>query len=330
MASLSIIPPMNDTPHTSTLYIPYSFLLILPLLLLGLLLAACGAAPPATIPPTPRTTTIVRLSTATPAPPTTAPEVAPTVAATANATQTLAAPIVLGDGPRRYGYRIVNQYPHDPQAWTQGLQWHEGVLYEGTGQYGRSSLRRVALETGEVLQQVNLPEQLYGEGITLLDGKIYQITWQNGIGLIYDASSFERIGDWRYDTEGWGLTHDGSSLIMSDGTSTLYFRDPATMAVTRELSVLDGTQPVTMLNELEYINSEILANVWQSDRIARIDPATGTVTGWIDLTGLLDRSTLTEPADVLNGIAYDATNNRLFVTGKLWPTLFEIELIPQE
>ncbi|GIV85068.1 MAG: glutamine cyclotransferase [Candidatus Roseilinea sp.] len=227
-----------------------------------------------------------------------------------------------------YTYTVVGTYPHDPTAFTQGLVYADGVLYESTGLYGRSSLRRVALETGEVLQRHDLPAEYFGEGLTLFDGRLIQLTWQNHTGFVYDAASFALQQTWAYPTEGWGLTHDGAHLIMSDGSATLRFLDPTTFQVQREVLVTDGGRPVVRLNELEYVNGEVFANVWQTDRIARIDPKTGRVLGWIDLSGLLAPEER-RGADVLNGIAYDAQDGRLFVTGKLWPKLFEITLVPK-
>jgi glutamine cyclotransferase len=242
-----------------------------------------------------------------------------------------------------YGYRVLQTYPHDPQAFTQGLVYHQGELLEGTGIRGASTLRRVALETGEVLQRVDLAPGYFGEGITLFEDRIIQLTWTARIALVYDAVTFDRIGDFTYPTQGWGLTHDGTRLIMSDGSSTIYFRDPETFEELGRISVTDLGTPVERLNELEFIDGEIYANVWLTDRIARISPETGQVLAWIDLTGLLrghrrdarplferqDRVRVgAERQDVLNGIAHDAGAGRLFVTGKLWPSLFEIELVP--
>jgi glutamine cyclotransferase len=227
-----------------------------------------------------------------------------------------------------YSYSIVNAYPHDPDAFTQGLIFDDGVLYEGTGLYGQSSLRRVELDTGEVLQIRELSDQFFGEGMTIYGDRILQLTWQSHVGFVYDKDSFELLREFSYSTEGWGITHDGTRLIMSDGTSTLHFLDPQTFEEIGQLNVTDSSGPVTMLNELEYVQREIYANIWQTDRIARIAPETGRVVGWIELSGLLTAEDVSEPVDVLNGIAYDADNGRLFVTGKLWPKLFEIELIP--
>jgi glutamine cyclotransferase len=225
-----------------------------------------------------------------------------------------------------YTYAIVNTYPHDPEAFTQGLVFDDGTLYEGTGLWGESTLRRVDLETGSVLQRVALASQYFGEGVTILDDRIIQLTWRSNIGFVYDRGSFDLLDTFAYPTEGWGITHDGTHLIMSDGTSTLYFLDPETFEETRRVTVADYNGPVTRLNELEYIRGEVYANVWRTDQIARIDPGTGRVLGWIDLGGLLDPADITSPVDVLNGIAYDVETGRIFVTGKWWPRLFEIEV----
>jgi glutaminyl-peptide cyclotransferase len=228
-----------------------------------------------------------------------------------------------------YSYTIVNSYPHDPAAFTQGLAWAgDGILYEGTGLYGRSSLRRVGLETGEVELLLALAPEYFGEGIALYDDKIVQLTWQSRIGFVYDAATFQQLHTFSYATEGWGITYDGARLIMSDGSATLYFLDLETFAEIGRIEAHDSRGPVRWLNELEYVAGEVWANVWNTERIARIDPDTGQVTGWVDLTGLLSEAGRHQPVDVLNGIAYDAVNGRLFVTGKLWPTLFEIELSP--
>ena len=251
--------------------------------------------------------------------PTTAPTAEPTAAPTEEPTpESTAIPV--------YTYEVVNEYPHDPAAFTQGLQFVDGVLYEGTGLRGRSSLRKVDLETGEVLQQIDLDREYFGEGIDVIGDRIYQLTWQNKVAFVYDRETFAEVGRFDYSTEGWGLTFDGTDLIMSDGTATLYRRNPETFAVIDRVQVQAGDDLVPLLNELEYVNGEVYANVWQTNKIARIDPTTGQVVGWVDLTGLLDKSTITDPVDVLNGIAYDAETDRLFVTGKLWPTLFEINL----
>ena len=222
-------------------------------------------------------------------------------------------------------FEVVKVYPHDPQAFTQGLVFSGGMLYEGTGLNGRSGIRKVKLENGEVLQVQALEQRHFGEGIALVEDAIVQLTWQSGVGFVYDRKTFQRTRTFTYSGEGWGLTYDGTRLIMSDGSSTLRFLDPKTLAQTGKLQVRDGSRPVERLNELEVVKGEIFANIWQTDRIARISPKTGAVTGWIDLAGLLDPRDA-RGADVLNGIAYDATADRLFVTGKLWPKLFEIRI----
>ena len=224
-----------------------------------------------------------------------------------------------------YTYRVVNTFPHDPQAFTQGLIFHDGFLYEGTGLEGRSELRKVELQTGKVVQRKALGQQYFGEGITLLGGHIYQLTWKNKVGFVYDPETFALQRTWNYTTEGWGLTHDGKQLILSDGTAKLYFLDPQTLKVERTLLVTLNGQPLPMLNELEYVKGKIYANVWQTPQIVIIDPQSGRVEGVVDLTNLV---LLNLGADVLNGIAYDPASDRLFVTGKLWPRLFEIQLVP--
>jgi glutamine cyclotransferase len=231
--------------------------------------------------------------------------------------------------PAHFSYQIVNAWPHDSSAFTQGLIFSDGKLYESTGQEGHSSLRLVEPQTGKVLKKVDVPEPYFAEGITLLNGKIYQLTWQHGIGFIYDAQKMEQIGRFEYNSEGWGITTDGRSLILSDGSNLLRFIDPDSFRVTRTIAVTDGSQRINQLNELEYVNGEIYANIWHDERIAAIDPQTGRVTGWIDLTGLLPPGDVNDPEAVLNGIAYDPTGKRLFVTGKLWPRLFEIQIKPK-
>ena len=228
-----------------------------------------------------------------------------------------------------YGYEVVNAYPHDEGAFTQGLAFDNGYLYEGTGLQGRSSLRRVALETGEVLESTSLRGDLFGEGITMCGDRIVQLTWKAGVGLVYDEKDLGLLREFTYDTEGWGVTYDGSRLIMSDGTSTLYFLDPETFVMDGRVEVHDRGAAVGGLNELEFIDGQVYANVWQTERIVIIDPANGRVTGWLDLSGLLASRPTTGRVDVLNGIAWDAANDRLFVTGKLWPWLFEIRLLPE-
>ncbi len=226
-----------------------------------------------------------------------------------------------------YTFRIVDVYPHQTDAFTQGLVFEDGVLYEGTGLQGKSSLRKVELETGRVLHRYDLPEAYFGEGITIYQDMIIQLTWKSGKGFIYNKNDFNLLSEFTYPTEGWGITHNGKTLFMSDGTSTIYFLDPLNLETTGSIEVHDDGVPVDRLNELEYINGRIYSNIWQTDRIAIINPEDGAVTGWIDLTGLLQTQDYSGPADVLNGIAYDKQGDRLFVTGKLWPYLFEIEMV---
>lgn len=225
-----------------------------------------------------------------------------------------------------YGYEVVNTYPHDEQAFTQGLVFQDGEFLESTGLEHRSTLRRVELQTGKVLQKVDVPGYFFAEGMTLFGGKIYQLTWTGMKGFVYDPKTFEKTGEFKYEGEGWGLTHDADSLILSDGTEEIRFLDPNTSAVKRKISVTDAGRPVEELNELEYVKGEIYANVWHDNRIARIDPSDGRVKGWIDLSGLLKPGEVTSEEAVLNGIAYDEQGDRLFVTGKLWPKIFEIKL----
>jgi glutamine cyclotransferase len=232
-----------------------------------------------------------------------------------------------GAGPvPTYGFQVVRSYPHDREAFTQGLIFRDGGFYEGTGLNGRSGIRKVKLETGEVLQMKPLSSEYFGEGITEWKGQILQLTWQSEVGFVYDLKTFEQTKRWTYTGEGWGLTHDDTRLIMSDGSAALRFIDPATLKETGRINVRDANGPVERLNELEYVKGEIFANVWTTDRIARISPKDGRVTGWIDLTGLLPAAERARDA-VLNGIAYDAAADRLFVTGKLWPRVFEITLV---
>ena len=227
-------------------------------------------------------------------------------------------------------YRVVHSYPHDPQAFTQGLVFVDGHLYESTGLNGRSSLRMVDLETGRVLQSAAVPSQYFAEGLARWGSTLVQLTWQSHVVFVYDRFSFRLLRTMHYPGEGWGLTEDGRNLILSDGTATIHFLDPQTLRELRRIVVKDRGSPVTQLNELEYIHGQIYANVWLTDRIARISLATGQVLGWIDLTGLLAPGEVSDPAAVLNGIAYDAARDRLFVTGKLWPKLFEIKVVPEK
>jgi glutamine cyclotransferase len=221
--------------------------------------------------------------------------------------------------------KLVRAYRHDPHAFTQGLEYYGGYLYESTGIAGQSTLRKVALETGEVIQKVNLPSQYFGEGLTIFHGKIYQLTWLSKKGFVYDLRSFRQLGEFPYDTEGWGLTHDDKSLIMSDGTNKIRYIDPVSFSVTRTIELYAAGEGVVNLNELEYVKGEIFANIWHSPRIARVDARSGQVLAWIDLTSIVSKEQHADEA-VLNGIAYDKAGDRLFVTGKNWSKLFEIKV----
>jgi glutamine cyclotransferase len=232
------------------------------------------------------------------------------------------------EAPAVYGYREIAAWPHDPTAYTQGLYWHDGYFYEGTGLEGQSSLRKVDPATGAVLQKIDLDKQYFGEGIALLGGKIYQLTWQHSLGFIYDAETFRQVGDFRYTGQGWGLTTDGTYLYMSNGSERIEVIDPDGFKKHRTIEVCTDQEKVDQLNELEWIEGEIWANVYLTDRIVRIDPATGAVTGVIDLSGLLKTTDKDIHTDVLNGIAYDASTRRIFVTGKNWKKLFEIQVKP--
>lgn len=226
----------------------------------------------------------------------------------------------------KYSYDIINIYPHDPAAFTQGLLYHDGVLYESTGLNGQSSLRKVEIQTGRVLNRIDVPAQYFAEGLAMFGGQLFQLTWQTQIGFVYDPGSLQMVKSFNYIGEGWGLTNDGQSLIMSNGTNLISYLDPRTFEVRRVLAVNDESRPIANINELEYVKGQIFANIWQTERIARIDPQSGRLTGWIYLNGLLPAEDKIRPVDVLNGIAYDEANDRLFVTGKLWPKLFEIKL----
>ena len=232
---------------------------------------------------------------------------------------TLAAPI--------YSYKIVHVYPHDPNAFTQGLVFDGDTLYEGTGLTGESSLRRIALKTGKILKIQRLSADLFGEGIAVEGNRIIQLTWQSGRGFVYDKATFRVIREFKYETEGWGLTYDGRCLIMSDGTNCLRYLNKKTFAIQKILHVAAEERPIFYLNELEYIRGEIFANVWGQDSIARISPETGQVLGWIDLSDLRKQLGKNPKAEVMNGIAYHADRKTLFVTGKYWPKLFEIEIL---
>jgi len=226
-----------------------------------------------------------------------------------------------------YTFTIINAYPHDRDAFTQGLAIENGTLFESTGKYAKSSLRRVDLISGNTSQIHVLPDEYFGEGITVFGDTIIQLTWRSKKGFVYDKNSFEVLREFTYETEGWGITNDGKDLIMSDGTLTLYFMDADTFEIIDHIQVHNNDKPISNLNELEFINGRIYANVWGTENIVIIDPHDGCVTGWIDLSGILPPQSDGKPVDVLNGIAYDAANGRLLVTGKLWPQLFEIELM---
>jgi glutaminyl-peptide cyclotransferase len=233
-------------------------------------------------------------------------------------------------GTPEYGYKVVHSFPHDPDAFTQGLFYLDGFLYEGTGIEGQSSIRKVRLETGEVLQKRDLPEAYFGEGIVNWKDRLIEITWTTQTGFIYDLAAFAPRSQFRYTGEGWGLTQDGRRIIMSDGSAQLRFWDPETLAETGRITVTDGGSPVARLNELEWVDGEIYANVWQTNRIARIDPAGGKIKGWINLAGLANSEGFFAEGgqtDVLNGIAWDAKGKRLFITGKKWPKVYEIRLV---
>ena len=296
------------------------------LLLLALLLAACsapqGADPAAAAAP------------ASPAATSAGPTAVPTLPPDAHPTQLVA--------PKLYIYRVLDTYPHDPAAFTQGLIVRDGQFIEGTGLEGQSTLRRVEIESGKVLEQHPLDAQYFGEGITELNGKLYQLTWQNGTGFVYNAETLAPEGQFSYATEGWGITHDGARLIVSDGTSTLQFWDPQTLQPIGGVTASLFGLPIANINELEYIDGAVYANIWKTNLIMRIDPASGRVTGVIDLSGLLDNVPAATPEaagsqaqpvaqpDVLNGIAYDEATGRLYVTGKRWPAVFAIELLEVE
>lgn len=231
------------------------------------------------------------------------------------------------DLPALYDYKIINIYPHSNTAYTQGLVFDDGFLFESVGGWGSSYLRKIDLETGEILKAHKLSDEYFAEGLVLVENKLIQLTWLSQRGFVYDKESFNLLQTFSYPTQGWGITFDGEKLIMSDGSSTLFFLDPVTYENIGEINVKDGDIDVTELNELEYINNNVYANIWKEDTIAIIDPETGNVKGWIDLTGIY------EPRgydDVLNGIAYNEKTNSLFITGKNWSYLYQIELIPKK
>jgi glutaminyl-peptide cyclotransferase len=227
---------------------------------------------------------------------------------------------------KRISYEVVDSFPHDPDAFLQGLVWHEGGFYESTGLYGESTLRRVEFPSGKVLKKIHLAPDMFGEGVALVGDHLVQITWQTHRGFVYDRDTFRLIREFSYGTEGWGITYDGNSLIMSDGSSALTYLDPQTYQPVKKLNVTMNGRPVLELNELEFIEGEIWSNVWQTDTILRIDPQTGRVTSYIDMRGVLPREFRTGREDVLNGIAYDAEHKRIFISGKKWPRIIEIKL----
>jgi len=228
-----------------------------------------------------------------------------------------------------FGYRIVNTYPHNTDSFTQGLVFDKGVLYESTGRNGRSAVKIIDLKTGKTLKSHELPKRYFGEGIAIVKNRIIQLTWRSKTGFVYDKETFKLLKTFNYQTQGWGITYDGKYLIMSDGSAMLYFLDPDTFKIIGTLEVYGDSGKVSNLNELEYIDGEIYANIWGTEKMARINPKTGRVTAWIDLSGLLSDKDREPGVDVLNGVAFNSDNGKLFVTGKLWPKLFEIELVPQ-
>ena len=236
-------------------------------------------------------------------------------------------PAAAADGrARQVSYEVVNSYAHDPNSFTQGFLWHDGGFYESTGQYGQSKLRRLEFPSGKVLKETSLSPELFGEGLALVDSRLIQLTWKSHRGFVYDLNTFRLLQEFGYDMEGWGLTYDGKNLILSDGSSDLFYLDPQTFKPIKKLGVRMNGRPVQELNELEFIDGEIWANVWQTDLILRIDPSTGLVASFLDLKGILAPSDKTGGENVLNGIAYDAEHKRIFITGKLWPRIFEIRI----
>jgi glutamine cyclotransferase len=248
---------------------------------------------------------------------------APEAQAKPSAVATPARPAV-----EQYGYEIIKSHPHDPAAFTQGLTvTADGQVYEGTGLFNQSTLRRVDLANGAVLQSIKLDGQYFGEGIAVVGDRIVQLTWQNGTGFVYDRKTLVRVKEFTYPGEGWGLAYDGQRLIMSDGTDTLRFWHPETLQEVGRLRVRDGDNAVDRLNELEWVDGALYANVWQEDRIARIDPKTGVVTAWIDMSNLLTATERSRGVDVLNGIAHDPKTGHFLITGKLWPWVFEVKFV---
>ncbi len=238
--------------------------------------------------------------------------------------------LISDKAPTEYTYRVIRAYPHDDRSYTQGLEYYEGYMYEGSGQYGESMLRKYKLETGELIQSYNLPNNVFGEGIVIFNQKIYQLTWQSRIAYEYDMNTFKLLRTFEFNTEGWGLTKYGNLLVMSDGSNRLYFLNPETFTEVKRLEVYNNIGPVTQLNELEYINGYLYANIYTTDDIVLINPTNGYVEGIVRLNNLLNKTKVKKNPDVLNGIAYDSKNNRLLVTGKYWPEIYHIEIIPKK
>jgi glutaminyl-peptide cyclotransferase len=308
--------------------------LIRRILVCGLLLAistSCGAAPVTPQPARPEATgtlkpvASVTKVIATPAPSTQQQPPTPTPAQTV---LPVIASHTVNKEPELFGIEVVARYPHDPGAFTQGLVFSGSTFLESTGLNGRSSLREVDIISGRVLRKRDIDAGYFAEGLARIGDRLYQLTWQNQIGFVYDLN-FEPVQTWSYTTEGWGLAYDGAQLIMSDGSNRLFFINPATLAVEREIAVTRNGLPVVRLNELEWVDGRVYANIWQTNEIVIIDPANGLVTGSIDLSSLYDMLASNQPVDVLNGIAYDAATRRLWVTGKLWPEVFEVKLVPR-
>ncbi len=301
------------------------------MLTLALSLAACGVADSSRPAADPSFAPLATIAAPVPAypEPVTWPAPLPTgYPPQANATELAGSACGGGVSPApTAGYRVIADYPHDPGAYTQGLVAVGDVLFESTGNYGQSTLRKVDLASGTVIISRTIAAEYFAEGLALFDGRLIQLTWQSHIGFVYDAATFEPGGQFEIPTEGWGLTHDGEQLIMSDGSAMLYSLDPTTFQRVGQVAVTDGGRPVARLNELEYVDGEVWANVWQTDCVARISPADGRVLGWIDLSGLLSSEDRQQPVDVLNGIAFEQQSRRLFVTGKWWPKVFEIEIV---
>ncbi len=289
-------------------YIAFVIFILAAIIVVFLAVFLCGLIQLNNSPPTPTTT-----PTATPK---------PTQTQTSNPTSP-PTPTPSTATPAVYTYTIINTFPHDISAFTEGLVYDNGYFFESSGGFGSSSLRQVNIESGTVQQQITLPGQYFGEGLTVVNNTLVQLTWQNKIGFVYDKDTLGLIGNFSYSTKGWGLTYDGNRLIMSDGTSNLYFIDPTTHQRIGSINVHEGANNISNINELEYINGDIYANIWMQQKIAIINPETGQVKGWIDLTGIYNSE---DPNAVLNGIAYDQQNDRLFVTGKDWPNLYEIKI----